>query len=215
MDAKEVAAYLKIHPEFFDHYADLLAQVLIPDQHGGHAISITERQLSALRERAKKLETKLAELLHFGEENDAIGEKLHRLAVALVVAADFPAVLAALYFHLGTDFAVPHVTLRVWGVSAPQGDEDRLEFVAPDPATLAFAAGLRHPHCGPSAKLETLSWLGASVRSVALVPLHRGTETIGLLALGSEEMHRFYPEMGTLFLTRLGDLTRAALLRTL
>jgi len=215
MEAKEVAAYLKNHPEFFDHHADLLAQVLIPDPHGGHAISITERQLGTLRERAKKLESKLAELLHFGEENDAIGEKLHRLAVALVSATDFPAVLAALYSHLGTDFAVPHVTLRLWGVAVPQGEGDRAEFVVPDEATLAFAAGLRHPHCGPSAKLETLSWLGSSVRSVAMVPLHRGTETVGLLALGSEEMHRFYPEMGTLFLARLGDLARAALLRTL
>ncbi len=50
---------------------------------------------------------------------------------------------------------------------------------------------------------------------MALVPLRRGNETIGLLALGSEELHRFYPEMGTLFLTRLGDLACAAILRTL
>lgn len=215
MDATEVAAYLKIHPEFFDHYADLLAQVLIPDQHGGHAISITERQLGTLRQRTKKLESKLAELLRFGEENDAIGEKLHRLAVSLAVAGDFPAVLAALYSHLGSDFAVPHVTLRLWGVKAPQGEEDRAEFAAADTATLAFAASLKHPHCGPSTRFEALSWLDPSVRSVALVPLHCGTETIGLLALGSEELHRFYPEMGTLFLARLGDLACAALIRTL
>lgn len=215
MDATEVAAYLKNHPEFFDHYADLLAQVLIPDQHGGHAISITERQLGTLRGRTRKLESKLAELLHFGEENDAIGEKLHRLAVSLAAAGDFPAVLAALYTHLGTDFAVPHVTLRLWGIKAPQGEEDRAEFTAADEATLAFAASLRHPHCGPSARFESLSWLDASVRSVALIPLQRGTETIGLLALGSEEVHRFYPEMGTLFLARLGDLACAALIRTL
>ncbi len=215
MDATEVAAYLKNHPEFFDHYADLLAQVLIPDQHGGHAISITERQLGTLRDRTRKLESKLAELLHFGEENDAIGEKLHRLAVSLVAAGDFPAVLAALYAHLGTDFAVPHVTLRLWGINAPQGEEGRVEFATADTATQAFAAGLRHPLCGPSARFEALSWLDPNVRSVALMPLQRGTETIGLLALGSEEMHRFYPEMGTLFLTRLGDLACAALIRTL
>ena len=40
-------------------------------------------------------------------------------------------------------------------------------------------------------------------------------QTIGLLALGSEEPPRFYPEMGTLFLTRFGGIAAAALLRTL
>lgn len=215
MEAREVAAYLKSHPEFFDHYADLLTQVLIPDPHGGHAISITERQLGTLRERTKKLEAKMAELLHFGEENDVIGEKLHRLGFALVGAADFAAVLAALYYHLGNDFAVPHLSLRIWGLDAPPGEEEGAEFAAPDPATLAFAAALKHPHCGPSAKLEALSWLDPGVRSAAVVPLHYHTGTMGLLVLGSEEMHRFYPEMGTLFLSRLGDLASAALRRTL
>ena len=51
MDEQEVAAYLKSHPEFFEHYADLLSQVVIPNPHGGHAISITERQIGLLRER--------------------------------------------------------------------------------------------------------------------------------------------------------------------
>ncbi len=215
MDARDVAGYLKSHPEFFENHADLLAQVLIPDQHGGHAISITERQLGTLRERTKKLESKLAELLHFGEENDAIGEKLHRLGVALVAAEDFAALLAALYYHLGNDFAVPHCSLRLWGLDAPPGDEGRPEFAAPEAQTLSFAAGLKHPHCGPSAKLEEFLDLAPTVRSAAVVPLQCRTGTIGLLALGSEELHRFYPEMGTLFLSRLGDLVSSALWRTL
>ena len=215
MDATEVAAYLKDHPEFFEHYADLLTQVLIPDQHGGHAISITERQLTTLRSRTKKLETKLAELLRFGEENDAIGEKLHRLSLSLAAAGDYPTVRGALYSHLGGDFAVPHVTLRLWGVKAPEGAEDSAEFAAADEATLSFAASSKHPQCGPSARFETMPWLDGSVRSLAWVPLLRGTETMGLLALGSEEPHRFYPEMGTLFLARLGDLAATALIRTL
>lgn len=215
MEAREVAAYLKSHPEFFDNYADLLTQVLIPDPHGGHAISITERQLGTLRERTKKLEAKMAELLHFGEENDAIGEKLHRLGIALVAAQDIAGVLAAVYYHLGNDFAVPHVSLRLWGLDAPPGEEDRGEFAVPDAATLSFTAGLQHPHCGPNSGLEALSWLPPSIRSVAALPLHCRTGAMGLLVLGSEEMHRFYPEMGTLFLTRLGDLASTALWRTL
>ena len=213
MDANAIAAYLKIHPEFFEHYADLLAQVLIPNPHGGNAISITERQISTLRDRTKKLEAKLAELIQFGEENDAIADKLHRLTLALIEAGDFAAVMSALYASLGEDFAVPHVVIRLWGFNAPAGEEDWEEFKPLEAASFSLASNLRTPHCGPGTGFE--SWLGDRVRSLALVPLSRDKETVGLLALGSEEAQRFYPGMETLFLARLGDVASAALLRTL
>jgi uncharacterized protein YigA (DUF484 family) len=212
LEANEVAAYLKSHPEFFGYYQDLLTQLQIPDPHGGRAISITERQLVALRDRNKQLEAKLAELIRFGEENDAISEKMHQLAVALIAAETFATVVHVLYAHLGGAFAVPHVALRLWGVGTTEGQE---EFSPADEETKIFAADLKHPYCGPSAGLEALSWLGSGVRSLALIPLRRGEETIGLLTLGSEEAQRFYPEMGTLYLSRFGDLAASALLRTL
>ncbi|MCX7175023.1 MAG: DUF484 family protein [Proteobacteria bacterium] len=214
LEANEVAGYLKSHPEFFDHYAELLAQVHIPDPHGGRAISITERQLGNLRDRNKQLEAKLTELIRYGEENDAISEKIHWMTVALIAAADYPAVARTLYSHLGGAFAVPHVAFRLWGFAAEKLPR-HAEFSATDPATIDFAKDLKHPYCGPSAGVIDLAWLGGGVRSLALVPLRRGDETFGLLALGSEEAHRFYPEMGSLFLTRFGDIAAAALLRTL
>ena len=57
--AKDVAQYLKDHPEFFDQYADVLAQISIPDPHGGRAVSITELQIGTLRDQMKRLEGKL------------------------------------------------------------------------------------------------------------------------------------------------------------
>lgn len=214
LEANEVASYLKQHPEFFDHYADLLAQVHIPDPHGGRAISITERQLGNLRDRNKQLEAKLAELIRFGEENDAITEKIHRMTVALIAAADYSAVVRTLHTHLGGAFAVPHVALRLWGFTRDDLLQQE-EFSATEPATIDFAIAMKHPYCGPSAAVAALAWLGDGVRSMALVPLRRGDETFGLLVLGSEEAQRFYPEMGTLFLGRFGDIAAAALLRTL
>ena len=41
----EVAAFLEAHPEFFEEYADLLADIYIPHPHGGRAIPISERQI--------------------------------------------------------------------------------------------------------------------------------------------------------------------------
>jgi uncharacterized protein YigA (DUF484 family) len=59
-----------------------MANMVVPHPHGGRTISITERQMLALRDKNKQLESKMGELLQFGEENDAISEKMHRLAVA-------------------------------------------------------------------------------------------------------------------------------------
>ena len=107
MKADEVAHYLQNNPQFFEQYADLMAQIAIPHPHGGRAISITERQMLTLRDKNRQLEAKLGELIGFGEENDAISDKMHRLGVALISAYTFPAVMHTLGYHLKEDFAVP------------------------------------------------------------------------------------------------------------
>ena len=75
MTPDAVVSYLKQHPEFFEEHAEFLATIMIPHPHGGRAIPISERQILTLRDKSKQLEDKLRELIEFGEENDAIGEK--------------------------------------------------------------------------------------------------------------------------------------------
>lgn len=213
MNADEVAAYLKEHPEFFGDYAEQLAQITVPHPHGGHAIPLVERQVVTLREKNRLLEEKLAQLIAFGEENDAIGEKMHRLACALAAARDLDSVLYVLGFHLREDFDVPHVATRVWGV--PAQTRDASEFAAAGEDVRAMADALGQAHCGGHVAQEVLEWFGedgARLRSFALVPLRFG-RTLGLTALASEDPERFYPEMGIVYLARLGELAGAALAR--
>ncbi len=209
MKPDDVAAYLKEHPEFFENYAEVVADVMIPHPHGGRAISISERQILTLRERAKQLEVKLGEMIQFGEENDVISEKVHRLGLALIAARDVAALSNVVDFNLREDFAVPHVALKLWHSAAGESDVSE--------ATRTFAAGLLHPHCGPLAMADTAAFFGeaaALLKSFAYIPL-RGKDTFGLLALASEDAQRFYPEMGTLYLTRIGEVIAACLLRHL
>jgi len=208
MNPDDVAGFLRKHPQFFDQHPELLETIHVPHPYGGRAIPLAERQTVALREKARVLEGKLTELLQFGEENDALSEKVHRLAVALAGAPDFPALVHALYFHLREDFAVPHVALRIWGKSVPV---DFAEAKAVGDAERQKAAALGAPQCGPAAGNSFVAWFGEAsehVRSVALVPLGQ-TAVFGLLALGSEDVRRFYPEMGTLYLRRIGELCAA------
>lgn len=215
MNAADVARYLKDNPDFLAEHGELFAQLTVPHPHGGQAISLAERQLHALRDKIRLLEAKLAELIRFGEENDEIGEKVHRLSVALLEAADYESLRVSLFDSLREDFAVPDVALRIWNSVLSRDGED---FAPVTEAVRFFAGDLRHPYCGAPVNLEVLDWFGEAaphVRSIALMPLRREAQIFGLLALGSEEAGRFYPEMGTLYLSRIGDLVAAAMRRQL
>lgn len=211
MKPEDVARFLQENPAFFDEHAEVLAQINVQHPHGSHAIPLSDRQVISLRERNRALESKLTELIRFGEENDAVSEKVHRLSVAMLSAAGLATLLSAIYFNLREDFAVPHATLRVW-----LGAADHPEFSPVSDAVQAFAAELDQPYCGPNNDLEAVAWLGEAaphIRSVAFMPLRDKSETFGLLLLASEDPQRFYGEMGTVYLSRIGDLVSAALMR--
>ena len=215
MNAEDVVRYLQDHPEIFEDHAEQLAQIYVPHPHGGRAIPIAERQILTLREKSRMLEGKLSELIQFGEENDAIGEKMHRLCLGLVSAVNVEGILHALYYNLREDFAVPHTALRVWyqGPGAGGG----VEFAQVGEAVRAYAGALEHPRCGSAVDPEIAAWFGETapqLRSYACVPLRDvGNACVGLLVMASEDAARFYPEMGTLYLKRLGELASAALQR--
>lgn len=208
MTADDIARFLRTHPKFFDQHPDLLEAIQVPHPYGGRAIPLAERQTVALREKLKLVEGKLGEVIRFAEENDAISEKVHRLSAALAGARDFPALAHALYFHLREDFAVPHVALRVWGKAVPA---DFPEAAPVSEAQQRHAETMATPQCGAAAGNPFLPWFGEAaehVRSAALVPIGQ-TTVFGLLALGSEDPQRFFPEMGTLYLRRIGELCAA------
>ncbi|MDR2365448.1 MAG: DUF484 family protein [Zoogloeaceae bacterium] len=218
MKTEEIMEYLEATPQFFEQCADRLAEIFVPHPHGGRAISLSERQMLTLRDKNRRLEHRLSELLTFGEENDVISEKMHRLSVGLAAVETFPAALHLINLHLRDDFAIPRVALRLW--RRPGEAVDLPEFAAVSADLQDFAERLEKPYCGASANLgdatgvATSAWFGAyapHIRSQALVALRNGGGAIGLLALGSEDAERFYNGMGTLYLERLGEIISAAL----
>jgi uncharacterized protein YigA (DUF484 family) len=186
MDANAVAQYLKQNPAFFEDYADLVAEIFVPHPHGGHAIPIAERQIVTLREKNTELENRLRELT----------------------------TLAVLYHSLAEDFHVPSVASRLWGRVPEQSYLP--ELAATSPELREYADQIGAPYCGPEAPFESGDWFepGATCRSFAFLPL-RTVHTFGLLGLASEDLERFYPGMGTVYLTRLAELASVATARYL
>jgi uncharacterized protein YigA (DUF484 family) len=209
MNSEDVASYLKEHPEFFEQYAPMIAEITIPHPHGGRTIPISERQILSLREKGKQLESKLREVIQYGEENDVVSNRMHALTLDLMRARSARGVVRGVLEHLHAGLAVPHAALRVW-----RGNEtDGPEFQPASDALRNFAVSLVEPKCGPAPAAEAAGLFGEGemkLGSYAYIPLRDG-DTIGLLALASEEPQRYHSAMGTLYLTRLGELIACAL----
>ncbi len=202
MKDEDVAQYLREHPQFFENHIDLMESLALPHPHGGRTISLSERQLLALREKIKALENKLRELIVFAKENDELQLKVHQFTCALFEARDVDAIRDVSMYQLRERFAVPHVAMNLWKTDVPSAE------------VLTFADETPHPVCLHRAMYDTGDWFGeaaAHLRSFAYLPLRDGTSSIGLLILASEDAQRFYPEMGTLFLREIAETVSAAL----
>lgn len=214
--ADEVAQFLQANPQFFEDRIDLVARMVIPHPHTGSAISIGERQMLALRDRNRTLEGKLSELIQFGEDNDVIGERMQRLCVSLIAADCLIAVLRAAHYQLRDDFSVPHVAICFW--DQPVMLPEVPPYIVVDDALQVLGETLAQAYCGGTQGFESARWFGEAsvhVKSQALVAIKCGGQTVGMLALGAEDVHRFFSGMGTLFLDRIGEMLSAALERTM
>jgi uncharacterized protein YigA (DUF484 family) len=113
---------------------------------------------------------------------------------------------SALYFSLKEDFSVPLVAMRFWNISC--SEKPYAEFTPISEDIHIIAESLSQPYCGNHIADEIKQWFGEGaehLNSFAMIPMNT-TQTIGLLVLGSPDAERFYPEMGTLHLKRLGEL---------
>ncbi|MGB9093255.1 MAG: DUF484 family protein [Gallionella sp.] len=202
MRAEEVAQYLQNNPRFFEEHVETLAQINLPHPHGGRTISLSERQLLALREKNKELEKRLGEMIAFAQDNEVLQHKVHEFVVALFAARDLETLQEMIPHLLRDIFAIPHTVLHLWQTEPPSAE------------VLAFADAQQQPVCLHHPAHDTAAWFGEhapQLHSYAYLPLRAGIETIGLLVLASEDKQRFYPEMGTVFLQRIAEAAASAL----
>lgn len=201
-----VSTFLKDNPDFFNRFPEILAGLELPHA-SGDAVSLIERQVRMLREESAAYRNKLEKLIAVARENEKLNDRLHRLTLTLIEAATFDEVVNALEDKFHDDFQAEAMELHLF--SAAQADRE----LNPDLDGFGKFLDTGVPQCGhlPQAKLEYLFGPQAEqIRSTALIPI-KAQGLLGLLAFGSYNDHRFHPEMGTDYLTRLGEIVSKTL----
>ncbi len=213
-DDRDIAAFLKSHPDFFERHPGLLAHLRLPHDVGANAVSLIERQVSILREKNRKLDQKLRELIGVARANDALAAKIHKFSMRLVGGRNAADILAIIEGTLHKDLGADRATLVLFDEAPGETDLFEANFVR---RLARKSSGLElfqsflntgRPRCGrvKGTKREFLfGGEAGDIQSAALIPLGKKAAT-GFVAIGSRDPARFHPGMSTDFLSRLGEL---------
>jgi len=216
-----VGRYLEQTPDYFLRHPELLAALVLPHPEAGRAVSLVERQVRVLRDRNEQSTHQLQELIAFARDNDQLGERVQRFALAMIDSDSLDEVLDTAQDMLRQEFSLDGVAVRLTG--NPRPGCPRQEFLVADDTMLdglltSLAARNGQPLCGAVQATDTLEALfgaqAGNIRSTAVVGLTRHALR-GVLVLASRDPQRFRADMGTVYLVRLGELLMAGVARHL
>lgn len=215
---EQIERYLREHPEFFIGREALLTELKLP-QPGGKVVSLAERQLSALRERNDELARQLQDFVARARHNDRLFDRTQKMTREICAADCLQDLVERVHRLLREDFAVDvaSLTLIVDDQHTPSMSAARTVSLQDARQAINGILNSSSAVCGNLRPAE-LSFLfeerAGRVGSAAVAPLVNG-ELVGVLALGSYDPDHFHADMGTLFLTHVGDMLGAVLPRHL
>ncbi|MFC1748788.1 DUF484 family protein [Pseudomonadota bacterium] len=222
-----VAEYLLEHPEFFNSYPEVLAQIKLKHECHG-AISLIERQVNTLREQHHNAKTQLDSLIKIARDNDKLNERMHRLTLSILDAKTLNEIYIALDDSIRGDIKADAVNIKLFinpdDVDIEPDHELMQTIFVPmnDPKLNEFKSILGHekPSCG-QLQPEQLKYMfgdvAKDIKSTAVIPLGGSSCTsidcpfLGILAIGSNDEERFHSSMGTVFLNNLGEIISRAI----
>ncbi|MDP2747158.1 DUF484 family protein [Pseudomonas sp.] len=206
LDSETVAAYLRLHPEFFIDHDELIPELRIPHQRGD-TVSLVERQVKLLRERNIEMRHRLSQLMDVARDNDRLFDKTRRLVLDLLDASSLEEVVSCVEDSLRREFQVPFVSLILFS-EAPLPVGRSVSSAEAHQAIGGLLAGGK-TICGVLREHE-LNFLfgaedGAQVGSAAVVSIsYQGLH--GVLAIGSADPQHYKSSLGTLFLGYIAEV---------
>jgi len=203
---KLVIDYLKSHPGFFERNRTLLAEMKVPHQSAGNAISLIERQVGLLREQNAGLRKQLQHLVEIARENDMLNMRLNHLTQAVLTVDSKSGMATLLSKLLHDEFDADTVCVHLFENDANNEDE-ALVGQWDELAKLLVKKSVR---CGELTTEQgelLFGEMAESVASAAMVSL--GVH--GILAIGSHDHDRFHADISTDYLQQMGSVIEAVL----
>lgn len=215
-EQERVARFLAANPDFFLHRPDLLTAMNIPHPRGEGTASLIERQVQVLRDKHRRERDQLQSLVETARENERVANRLHEIALELMIATDLDSVFVSIPPLVRELFRVDAAVVRIERQSLAGS---RVELVHPnDPVFIELRSRVTHGRSVVDnrlpASIKTNLFGGDAERmhSAMLVPVG-GKRPIGVLSLATSEKNRFAADQGTFYLDRLGELMGAVLRR--
>ena len=132
LDAEQqLLELIKDYPDILVRNPALLAELEIPHE-SGDAISLIERQVGVLRNKLRKSDKRLRELMDIARDNERLAESRHRLAINLLGSHDLDDVISIVLDELGNELGADFAVIRLI-----TDDIDRL--TAPIESSIAMA----------------------------------------------------------------------------
>jgi len=207
----EMVRYLRDHPAFFEAHQDVLAGMLLSHE-SGSAVSLIERQVQILREQKEELKTKLKKLINTAQTNEKLNTNINTLILELLDASSLEGVLNIVEQRIRTDFEADAIVVKLLA-SGSDVLKEHVELTAWQQPALVIGEKVmtaREPMCGTfsSEQMQAL-FNDADVQSAGIVPLVKAENSkncYGIIAIGSYDPQRFSADMGTIFLSLLGQI---------
>jgi len=206
LDPRQVETFLSEHPAFFKHRPELLTALELP--HGGAgAVSLVERQVNLLRERNIEMRHKLASMSQHAEDNDALFSGT-RETVLRLLALDASSAIGDTIRQCFSSLFDADMANLIWLESATDELGITPDLGASALTTVTSLIKHQQPFTGVFRAEEMAALFGESESdgSAALVPLIVNDLLVGVLTVGSNDVHRYDSNVGTLFLEYIADV---------
>ena len=213
----QVSDFLRQNPDFFVGRDDLLLKMTLPHRRGD-AISLVERQVALLRERAMDYRHQLAQLTENARDNEKLFERLQLLVLSLLDCNDLVQLVDVISDSLNHEFGIEFHSLILFDQpSLPVRSVSVQQAVNALGSIMISGKAI----CGQVTE-DKLDFLfqeqAGEVHSVAIIPLNYPLgepRQLGVLAMGSRDKRHFRASMGTVFISYLGEVLSRILARHL
>lgn len=213
LSPKQVAEFLRTHPDFFIENAALLADLSLPHESGG-AVSLLERQVKILRDRSIESRHTLNSLLENARYNDQLFSVTRNLVLTLLEEQEVSHIISVTEANLCTQPGIDACTVLLLDRSErPSQVEIAREILQRFPSLFRSPPRVLSQAINKEAAALLFPGCGVTIRSAALCPVSYAGAMIGILAIGNQSQEYFNEDLDTLFVDFIGEVLGSLLHR--